>query len=247
MSIRTLLITGALSLSLVYGCADSPTDTDSFNAMDGSAGALTAEIADMGDAALEPLVGAGASKALAETVYVDVVVKPWAFDAACEGWVRETAAQAGEASRTRRDTVWFYDAAGATVQAPSLTTVASYRHVRSVNASLYHTWDSRFEMDVTIEKGTTDTLFVYNGTFSGSYDSEQYRGTDIEGVKRRLVRYPTTHLGFPTEGTITADRPLRTLTVEFGGEATAIATVTRKRDGQTTVFWIDIETGEESA
>jgi hypothetical protein len=102
-------------------------------------------------------------------------------------------------------------------------------------------------MDVTIDNGTADTFFVYNGSFIGSYDGEQYRGTDIEGVKRRLVRAPVTHLGFPVEGAVSADRPLRTIVVQFGGDASATATVTRKRDGHTTVFRIDIETGEESA
>ncbi len=247
MTIRTLAITGGLALSFVYGCADNGTDADSFDAMDGSAGALTAEIEDMGDVAMGPLVGSGVSKARAETVYVEVVVTPWTFDAASDGWVRETVAEADDGSRTRMDTVWFYDAAGGPVQTPSLTKVASYRHVRSVNASLYHSWESRFEMDVTIDKEPADTFFVYNGSFTGSYDGEQYRSTDIEGVKRQLVRVASPHLAFPIEGTISADRPLRTIVVEFGGEATATATVTRKRDGHTTVFWIDIETGEESA
>jgi hypothetical protein len=42
------------------------------------------------------------------------------------------------------------------------------------------------------------------------------------------------------------DLPFRTIFIEFGGDNTAKATVTRKSDGKTWIFIVNVDTGKES-
>ncbi len=233
----------AFALITLSGCNLIGPREPEFKAQDGSAGTVTAELSDMGNATMELF---GTTKGTTEdTVNIDVTVIPWKFDAACQGWIRSATGTFQGGSVSRYDTIWFYDAANAPVVIPTLASVDHYRHVRSVNGTYQNSFDYRYEMNVSIEKGATDTIFVFNGLTNGAFNGETFRSTTITNVKRRLQRFPFTHLSYPFEGTLFADRPLRTILVEFGGDNLAKATVTRKSDSKVWVIRINITTGRE--
>jgi hypothetical protein len=145
----------------------------------------------------------------------------------------------------RYDTVWFKDENNLAVQTPSMATVASYRHVRSVNIKFTNLWSFRWEMNVNILKTAIDTEFVFNGSGSGVFNGETFRSTTVTNVTSQWMRGTLPHLHFPSSGMINIDRLLRTITVVFNGNGNATATVTRKRDQKTVVYSIQVQTGRE--
>lgn len=220
--------------------------TDEFRAQDGNAGTASMELSDMGDAAMEFFGGKTRTTIEDDTVYIDITIIPWRYEAGCEGWVREAHGTTEEGNVHRYDTVWFYDANSNLLPAPTIETLSHYKHVRSVNGSYYGTFDYRYVMDVNIEKGA-DTVFVFNGNIIGNYNGETFNTTQITNVKRKVVHTGIfTYLSFPYEGTISIDRPDRTVFIEFGGQNTATVIVTRKSDGKTWVFKVNVITGTES-
>lgn len=232
-------------LIALTGCKFSPLQTENddnqITVEDGNAGTASFELQDMGDAAME--LWGTARENLQDTINIDITIIPWHYDTTVKGWIRaaEGILEGGEV--TRYDTLWFYDASGNTKMIPSMATTASYRHVRSVHGTYYNTFNYRYEMNVTIEKGAADTVFVFNGTINGEFNGESIDNTVISNVKRRLIHLPFRWLSFPYEGTISIDRPLFSIYVEFGGAQTAKVTVTRKSDGKTWVYTINITTG----
>ncbi len=238
----------AVTLIAFTGCNFSPLQSDDdnsqFTADDGNAGTASLELNDMGDAAME--LWGSARESLQDTVNIDITIIPWKYDAAVGGWIRaaEGTFEGGEV--TRYDTLWFYDVSGNTEMVPSMETTASYRHVRTVSGTYINPFNYRYEMNVTIEKGASDTVFVFNGFINGEFNGESVDSTVISNVKRRLIHLPFRWLSFPFEGTILVDRPFRTVYIEFGGAQTAKVTVTRKSDGKTWVYTINIVTGRVS-
>lgn len=219
---------------------------DNFLAQDGNAGTVSLELSDMGDATME-IFGGTARGSTDDTVVVDITVKPWEYSDACQGWVREAIGTIEGDSITRYDTIWFYDANNNLLALPTMETLSHYTHVRSVNGKYYTTFDYRFVMNVSIEKGA-DTVFTFNGNITGKFDGEVLHTVDITNVKRRVVHTGIfTYLSYPYEGTISIDRPYRTIFIEFGGDYTAQVIVIRKSDGKTWIFRVNVITGVESA
>ncbi len=235
----------ALPLIALTGCNFSPLQTENddpqITVEDGNAGSASLELQDMGDAAME--LWNGTRESMQDTINIDITIIPWKYNATVEGWVREAKGTLDGGEVTRYDTLWFYDASGAAQMIPSMATTASYRHVRSVNGTYNNTFTYRYEMNVVLEKGATDTVFVFNGTINGEFNGESVDNTVISNVKRKLIHLPFRWLAFPHEGTIAIDRPFKTVYIEFGGAQTAKVTVTRKSDGKTWVYTINIVTG----
>jgi hypothetical protein len=99
---------------------------------------------------------------------------------------------------------------------------------------------------VNLEKTANDTVFVFNGVITGDYNGVTFATTEISNVKRKLMHGLVTWLSYPYDGTIFMDLPFRTIFIEFGGDNTAKATVTRKNDGKTWIFIVNVDTGKES-
>jgi|GEM_PF-2473924 len=258
MAEKIVVTTLPIILTVISGCRILE-PRDRFDALDGNAGAVTTEIVAMG-ASTEDLMSAGGAETqramakagvmAAETMYVDVIVNGWTYDSALKCWTRASQARFANGTRVRKDTVWLMNAAGDTVQTPGFGTVARYRHVRAVNTTAGNTFDNRLDMTVNIVIGGGDTTFVKNGTITGSYNGSLYRTTTVTNVTRRWhgSRPAGQRLAFPSDGTVSIDLPLRTITIIFDGDGngTATATATRKRDGESVVYVINVQTGAES-
>ncbi len=225
---------------------------DNFMAQDGNAGTLSYEFNDMGNALTEmPGLGLNAPQTRSstdDTIIIDIVIKPWHFDATCKGWIREAQVTYEAGSASKYDTVWFYDAGGTELQFPTISTIANYKHVRATSGTLYqNTFNYRYDINVNLEKTASDTVFVFNGTITGDYNGTTFATTEILNVKRKIILGLVTWLSYPYDGTISMDLPLRTIFIEFGGDNTASVTVTRKSDGKTWIFIVNINTGKESS
>lgn len=244
MKSSIILSLGIALLCTFAGCdLFNPADPDDqFTAQDGNAETASLELSDMGDAVMEFWKGNTTRSSTQDTVDIDITIVPWSYDATVKGWIRKAELNAEGGSITRNDTVWFYDANNAEVVVPTLAAVSYYRHVRTVVGTAQNTFTYRYEMNVTIEKGATDTVFVFNGSLLGEFNGETIDNTVITNVKRHLIHLPFRWLSVPFEGTISIDRPFRTAYIVFGGEQTALVTVTRKSDGKTWVFTINIIT-----
>jgi hypothetical protein len=245
MKHSSLLCACAAALIVFSGCNLFGPSED-FRANDGNAGTISYELNDVGNAGLEIFSGQTRSTSLDDTININITVIPWHYNDTCDAWVRTATGTIETGTVGRYDTVWLYDANNQPVIIPSLATVTHFRQVRSVNGTYNHTFAYRYEMNVDIVKGT-DTVFVFNGTLDGTFDGEKVETTVISNVKRRLIK---TVLGpilsFPYEGTISIDRPYRTIYIEFLGTNLARATITRKSDGKTWIITINITTGTES-
>jgi len=241
---RASLFSALALAAVVFSGCNLFGPTDDFRANDGNAGTVAYELNDVGNAGLE--IFTGETRALDDTININITVIPWQYNDACGAWVRTATGTIETGTVGRYDTVWLYDANNQAVKIPSLATVSHFKHVRSVVGNYNHTFDYRYVMNVDIVKGT-DTVFVFNGTLDGTFDGQKVETTVITNVKRRLVQ---TLLGkalsFPYEGTISIDRPYRTIYIEFLGTNLARATVTRKSDGKTWIITINITTGAES-
>jgi hypothetical protein len=187
------------------------------------------------------------SKTLADTVNIEKIIVPWAFNAAGGFWSRTASCVYPNGTHLRLDTIWFKDANGSAIDTVTIANVASYRHVRIVADSMKHTWNFHYDMSVTINKNPGDTEIVHNGTATGQFNGTAFRTTTITNVTRQWLGSTHPHLQFPSAGTITIDGLLRTFTIQFNGNGTAVATVVRLSDSKTTVFNINISTGVESA
>jgi hypothetical protein len=246
-------LTGAalITVGVITGCRlFNP--RDGFDAMDGNAGLVTSETVSMGEAAGELLGGqtlAKTEKTAADTKYVDIVISGWDYDDQNACWTRKSEAVFDNGTRVREDTVWLVDVNGAPVRAPSFATVARYRHVREVSRKFANTFNNRLDMNVQIDISGGDTVFVKNGTVTGTFNGDTYKTITITNVRRRWHRGRVPHLSWPYEGTVYMDLPLRTIDVVFNGNGTdaygATATATRKRDGETIVYIINVQTGAE--
>jgi hypothetical protein len=243
-----IVFTTLLGIALLSGCRINNPDDPFGDAMDGSGGFVASELNSMGSDAGELLSPATTAKmsATPETLYIDKVIVPWAYDAAAGCWTRSVEVTYDNGTRVRYDTVWFKDANNLAVQTPSMAMVTSYGHVRSVTAKFSNLFAFRWEMNVAIMKTATDTTFVFNGGGTGSFNGDVFRSTTVTNVTRQWLRSSLPHLQFPSDGTIRIDRLLRTISVVFNGNGSATATVTRKKDNKTVVYSIQVQTGRES-
>jgi hypothetical protein len=248
MKILKMLFAGTLVLVSLSGC-NILNPADPMDSPDGSAGFVTSEVTSMGSAGENLLSPSELQKTVfaeAETMYVDIVINPWAYNTGSGYWTRSSTAEFNGKTRQRCDTVWLEDAAGNAVQTRSLLIVNGYRHVRSTTFAGDNSTVFRYDAQVRINKTSTDTTFVWNGTATGSFNGTQFRTTTITDVTRAFDRTKTPMLQFPSSGTIHVDRPLQTTDVIFSGNGSATATITRERDGEQKVYMINVQTGAET-
>lgn len=240
------IVIGFACMAALGGCGIfSP--KESFNdALDGSAGFVATETNSMGSDVAGLMSPSGTAKMATETLYVEKIVVPWSYNQTLGCWTRTAEVTYGIGTRIRVDTVWLKDANGLAVDTPSFAAVATYRHVRNVTAKAANTFDFSWDMNVTINKNPGDTEFVFTGLGTGSFNGDVFRSTTITKVTRPWLAGSIPHLQFPTSGTINIDRVLRTIDIVFNGKGSATATVTRKSDGKTVVFKIQVQTGTET-
>jgi hypothetical protein len=243
-----IVLTGLVGIALLSGCRINNPNDPFGDAMDGSGGFVASDLTSMGSDAGDLLSPAASAKmsATPETLYIIKVIVPWAYDAVAGCWTRSAETTYENGTRVRCDTVWFKDANNLAVHTPSMATVASYRHVRSVTAKFSNLFAFRWEMNVAIMKNASDTTFVFNGGGTGSFNGDVFRSTTVTNVTSQWLRSSIPHMQFPSGGTIRIDRLLRTINVVFNGNGNATATVTRKKDNKTVVYNIQVQTGRES-
>jgi hypothetical protein len=214
--------------ALVPGCLFRPLDR-----LDDTAEYLSQEVANMGGTSGAMMSG-GLGKSLAtnmaaDTFRADLLIHPFTWNAAIQGWVRTALYTTSEGyQRDRVDTVWFKNAAGDPVQYPTFATVSTVKHVRHVTHSK---GDNTADILVTINGSLTaaaETTYVKNGTISGTYNGESCATGTIAGVTRQ---YTGGSWRFPSAGTITADFPRFSYNVQFTGNSTAQVDITNKRTG----------------
>ncbi len=168
------------------------TDDNDFIVQDGTAGSLTMELNDMGNVVTElPEIGSYAPELRSstdDTIYIDINIVPWQYDSACKGWIREAQARLENGTISRYDTIWFFDESGAELIIPKITALSYYKHVRTVDGNLSNIpFNNYFEMNVNLEKGQKDTVFVFNGNITGNFNGWTFATTKITNVKRKLI------------------------------------------------------------
>jgi hypothetical protein len=247
MRILKAVAVAVLCAAGMFGCNFGNNPADSFSGMDGSAGTMTAEVNSMGYTVEDKMSGGSLSKCLADTMKIEKIIVPWAYNATGGFWTRSSSSNFSNGTHVRIDTIWFKDVNNQVVDSPSIANVASFRHVRIVTDSLRHTWNFRYDISVAVNKTSNDTEFVHNGTATGSVNDTTFRTTTITNVTRQWLSAAHPHQQFPSAGTIIIDGISRTITIQFTGNGSAVATVVRTRDNKTKVFNIDVTTGVESS
>lgn len=175
-----------------------------------------------------------------DTTYINWKFHPYAYDAASMSWIRNAMFTISSGySRTRIDTVTFYDASNQKIAAPTLATVDHISHIRHVTQT--RGGDEAnvvFTMNSVLTKTASDTTLVKNGNAIGTYDTETFATGTITNVTRHLVN----HLWqFPESGTVSATFPNKTFTVEYLGAGTAQATLTNLKTDKVTVVNIAVD------
>ena len=240
------LALGVMCLIGIQGCGIL--SSDKFSAMDGSAGSAANEVASMGDAASGMLDPLGLAKELVTTdsSYIERNVS-WSVSSN-GGIVRTASVSSPRGTISRIDTIWFKDVAGAILLTPRVEAVGSFRHVRyaKMTGMRQNSYSNVLDMSVTISRTAVDTTFEWpNGTITGSYNDEVMSQTNVTGVKRQWKRGTVPHLQFPSAGTISIARPLRSMVITFDGDSTATVVAKRIRDDATRTFTVNLKTGEE--
>jgi hypothetical protein len=242
--ISILALAGILGLT---GCSfeKNPTASNNENLADGTAGSISQEVTDM-TAAVSIDDFSGSAKILAETedtieVTASYSRRPWEYK---EGWwVREVQVTINQYTCNKIDSIQYTDSTGAVVQRPraeNATGWTHYRHVERSGAVNTHVLD--LAMTVAIDR-SIDTAGTWNGTLNGTWNGEQISSTVITNVVRKRVQRSWR---FPESGTISIDRPTRTIEIEYTGEGSANALITRKIDNKTTRVLINVSTGKET-
>ena len=232
------------ALALMTGCAKT-TEPDTFDYKDGNAGFVVSEEAGMDDAVFAAVTALPrAFVADADTYYVERTIDPLHYDADIQGFVRHATIIFPEGRRERRDTVYFLDAGGSRLSAPTIATVDSVHHKRTtVRSREGNVVEISLEMFNKLTTSATDTLITKNGTISGSFNGYEFRNTTVTNVVRHRV---DGHWGLPQSGNIYIDRILRTIEIVFTGNNTATCTITRKRDNKIWVILVDLVTARET-
>ncbi|MBD3347320.1 MAG: hypothetical protein GF401_19870 [Chitinivibrionales bacterium] len=233
---QILAVAGSVALVSLTGCILSPRSPVSTDA----AKFFAEEVAGA-SAASDEILGAGLSKSkavLADTIKADWTVAPYVYNGAVGGYVREAVFTTSEGyERSRRDTVVFKDASGASLQSPTLATLSTIEHARRIVHTKGGTQaDIRVNTTMELSKGT-DTIGVWNGTITGTYDNEQVATGTIDNVART---YTGDHWLFPVSGTVEADFPYRAYKIEYQGDNTAMAYITNKRRDRVTQVSINV-------
>jgi len=202
------------------------------------------EVANMGQNSsgmLTSVVGALSKKEIcdAETVYYDWQIHPYSWDANVGGYIRTATITGSDGyERVRVDTVIFKDQAGVSLQYSTLATCKTIDHKRNVRHS-----KGGSELNITIVMNSQistspDTTHVKNGTIIGTYDGEQIGTGTITNVTRK---YKNNRWQFPESGTVLAEFPRRSYSVEYLGDGNAKLTVTNKTTNRTNIITIKVD------
>jgi len=216
------------------GCINN-NDTD---LSDGTAEEVSQEIVDMGNA-FEMNDFGFLAKSAADTVFVSgqIIKEPWSFQN--KWWVRTIEVQINDRTVEKIDSVQFLDETGNNEQFPGWKTTSGWvhhRHVERIGLQNEHNVD--FTMTVTLQKGK-DTTGTWNGSIQGILNGSKISSSEISEVVRERGQG---FWKFPSSGNVFIDRPLRTINIDFTGNGSASACITRKRDGKTTDITITINT-----
>jgi hypothetical protein len=254
---KLLVIPASIAVIFLGGCNIFGPRSGWLEAIDGAAGTMSSELGSMGAAVEDGLSGSsGLAKtavAVVDTKYVDIVIQKWTYDSVNGYWTRSsTATYDNNVVRVRADTVWLYSDATRLhlTRRWSVDSVAAYTHHRSTYfQGAVNTFNVVFTMNVAINKpANADTQFVYNGQSVGTMNGEPNRTTTISNVVRawHWNNGLRPHLSFPDAGTVNIDRLRWTVDIEFTGNGSATATATRKSDGKSTTFIINVQSGNET-
>jgi hypothetical protein len=174
-----------------------------------------------------------------DTIYYDWNIIPYTWDENSGSYVRTaTVACSDGYERVRIDTVTFKDAAGTALRNPTILTVKTISHVRTVTRTKSgNELNIRFVLQSTIST-SPEITHVKNGTMSGKYNDEEITSGAITEVSRV---FSNGRWQFPRSGTITADFPRRSFEAEFLGNGDAELTITNKATDKTRVIRIHVE------
>jgi hypothetical protein len=250
MTIRTLTQAAILSASFLFAAACNRGQFD--EATDGTAGFFASELGSMNDAVL------GSAGALGKTVagapVEAIITRSW--DTTLHAFIRTADVTFENGTRHRVDTVTFYgqdsaqitDSSLVSTQANRLANVRYIHHARHVSKTFQDkSVDIDFDMHVELVKGA-DTTAIRNGLITGTFEGDRFDGLVQRTRKVTDVTWKWINGQwdkFPISGTIEIDRPLRTIVIEFTGNGTATATVTRKSDNEVKTITITVADGVE--
>lgn len=244
-----LILTAAVSLVTLTGCdlslnPNKHTNEQPPQSANATANTVANGLAQLGDASVEQFNLSEAQRAAGDTIVINIngVIVRWHYDSALQAWIREAKWKVNADSIACYDSVRFLDQNNQGMKIPTLAATAKLQHFRTVVGS-YQTvpYNYRYAMNVDIDKSTKDTFFVFNGSLTGTYNNENINTTVITDVKRKLDRFPVTHLDYPVSGTIDIDVPQYTIHITFGGSNTVQAVITRKSDGKTWIINVQIQ------
>jgi hypothetical protein len=238
---KTVLLTAVVSSAafLLPGCILGPREADNSQA---AAQFASNEVANMGVDAANAMGGVGLTKeaaAEAETTYVNWQLHPYAWDATSQSFVRSaTFSTSNGYQRTRIDTMTFADAAGLSLQHPTLATVKTIHHVRHVtHVRGGDEVNVVFDMNSVVNKGA-DTTLVKNGTMKGTYAGEEMASGTVTDVTRMRTNGKWQ---FPSSGTVSATFPKFTYELVYLGGGAARATLTNTVKDKVTITDIQVD------
>jgi hypothetical protein len=219
------------------GCLFSPRDR-----ADNTAEFLSQEIANMGGTGAALISGgapAKAAAAMADTFRADLVIHPFAWDSIGECFIRSATYTTSEGyERVRIDTIIFKDAGGLSLRHPTIATVATVQHIRSVT---HQKGGNQANVRIVINGVLTvaaETTYVKNGTISGTYNDETFATGTITNVTRH---YTSGSWRFPDAGSIVGEFPKFTYEVNFLGAGDARVDITTKSTGNVRELTIHVD------
>ncbi len=221
----------------LMGCQPALTQsTSSDAALNGEAALVGQELDHMAGAQ-----GAGMSVALIKTAAADTdsaafTVSPSQYDSSCTCFIRTETWKGDGYARLRVDSITYLDSAGKPLRSRNFKKLGSISHVRHVTRTTGpHTFEIRFVTKATVTIGT-DTIGVWNGAITGSYDGEALKSGAVTQVTRK---FHNGHWGFALSGNVSLTRPMFTWSIEFLGAGKAQATRTNNKTGHVLIISID--------
>jgi len=236
---RILRLSAIASLAAWLGACQALTQSDSTSkdvALNGEAATMGRELDNMSATQGAGMAAALLKPAAADTDSALFTVTPPHYDSACACFIRVETWSGDGYDRTRVDSITYLDDAGAHLHARNFAKLKSVHHIRTVTRTTgAHTFSIRFETIADITVGT-DTVGVWNGTVSGSYDGEALKSGSVTGVTRT---FHNRHWGFASAGSMVFTRPLFSWEIDFLGDGKAKATRTNNLTKHVLVIDID--------
>ncbi|MBN2037462.1 MAG: hypothetical protein JW768_12025 [Chitinispirillaceae bacterium] len=223
---------------LFSGCLIGPRDEIS----DEFARIATQEVSNMSANSSTMIRDGGAAKnapLYGDTIYYDWNIIPYTYDPGCGGYIRTAAFTCSDGyERIRVDTVIFRDESGAALQYPTLLTVGTVSHVRSVKRTKGgNELDVRIVMNSTITR-SPEISHIKNGSISGTYNGESIATGSVTAVTRA---FENGRWQFPRSGQIQVAFPRRSYEANFLGDGDAELVITNTVTDKTKVIRIHVE------